>query len=67
LLFLLLLDFFFFFLFFFFSSSLLSVCSANPAYNMQAVLGIRIRMFLGFLDPDPYPLVRGTGPDLVVM
>jgi len=24
-------------------------------------------MFLGFLDPDPYPLVRGTGPDLVVM
>jgi hypothetical protein len=34
---------------------------------MQAVLGIRIRMFLGFLDPDPYPLVRGTGPDLVVM
>jgi hypothetical protein len=46
LLFLLLLDFFFFFLFFFFSSSLLSVCSANPAYNMQAVLGIRIRMLL---------------------
>ena len=22
-----------------------------------------IRMFLGLLDPDPYPLVRGTDPD----
>ncbi len=31
-----------------------------------AVLGIRIRrirMFLGLLDPDPDPLVRGTDPD----
>ncbi len=24
----------------------------------------RIRMFLGLLDPDPDPLVRGTAPDL---
>jgi hypothetical protein len=31
-----------------------------------AVLEIRIRrirMFLGLLDPDPGPLVRGTDPD----
>jgi hypothetical protein len=30
-----------------------------------AVLRIRrIRMFLGLMDPDTYPLVRGTDPDL---
>jgi hypothetical protein len=37
---------------------------------MKPVLGIRIRMFLGLLDPDPLirgmnpiPIVRGTDPD----
>ncbi len=29
----------------------------------RAVLGIRIRMFLGIQDPDQDPLVRGTEPD----
>ncbi len=29
----------------------------------QPVLLIRIHMFLGLLDPDPDPLVRGTDPD----
>jgi hypothetical protein len=36
----------------------------NPLYGV--VLGIRIRkirMFLGLLDPDPDPLVRGMDPD----
>ena len=28
-----------------------------------AVLRIRIRLFLGLLDPDPDPLVRGLNPD----
>jgi hypothetical protein len=28
---------------------------------LSLVVGIRIRMFLGLLDPDP--LVRGTDPD----
>jgi hypothetical protein len=32
---------------------------SNP--DLKAVLGIRIRMFLGLPDPDP--LVRGTDPD----
>jgi hypothetical protein len=27
------------------------------------MLRIRIRVFLGLLDPDPDPLVRGTDPD----
>ncbi len=34
--------------------------------NIRPVLRIRIRrihMFLGLLDPDPDPLVRGTDPD----
>jgi hypothetical protein len=31
---------------------------------LQAVLGIRIRMFLGLPDPDQ--LVRGMDPDLVM-
>ncbi len=26
-----------------------------------------IRIFLGLLDPDPYPLVRGTDPDPTVI
>jgi hypothetical protein len=30
---------------------------------INPVLRIRIRMFLGLLDPDPYPLVRGMDPD----
>jgi hypothetical protein len=35
----------------------------RKAWN--AVLGIRIRMFLDLLDPDPDPLVRGTDPNPV--
>ncbi len=47
-----------------------SSCSSVQVSNLQiwsdpeiilAVLGIRIRMFLGLLDPDP--LVRGTDSD----
>jgi hypothetical protein len=36
--------------------------------NSEAVLRIRISMFLGLLDLDPDPLVRGTdpAPDLVL-
>ncbi len=37
--------------------------------NSPAVLRIRIRqirMFLGLLDPDPDPLVRGMDPDPLV-
>jgi hypothetical protein len=34
-----------------------------PLLLFQAVLRIRIRMFLGLLDPDPDPLVRGMDPD----
>jgi hypothetical protein len=30
---------------------------------LQTVLRIRIRMFLGLLDPDPDPLVRCMDPD----
>ncbi len=30
---------------------------------LLAVLGIRIRMFLGLPDSGPDPLVRGTDPD----
>jgi hypothetical protein len=30
---------------------------------LKAVLRIRIRMFLGLLDPDPDPLVKGMDPD----
>jgi hypothetical protein len=30
--------------------------------HLNAVLKIRIRMFLGLQDPDPDPLVRGTDP-----
>jgi hypothetical protein len=30
------------------------------------VLRIRIRMFLGLLDPDPDPFVRGTDPDIYI-
>jgi hypothetical protein len=30
--------------------------------SLKAVLRIRIRMFLGLLDPDPDPLVRGMNP-----
>jgi hypothetical protein len=42
--------------------------SASNALNhhCEAVLRIRIRrirMFLGLLDPDPDPLVRGMDPD----
>ena len=29
----------------------------------QQCWGIRIRMFLGLLDPDPDPLVSGMNPD----
>jgi hypothetical protein len=29
----------------------------------RSFLRIRIRKFLGLLDPDPDPLVRGTDPD----
>jgi hypothetical protein len=29
----------------------------------QAVLRIRIRMFMDLLDPDPETLVRGKDPD----
>jgi hypothetical protein len=35
--------------------------SQDLKYNYKPVL--RIRMFLGLLDPDPDPLVRGTDPD----
>ncbi len=38
----------------------------SPGIERQkptAMLGIRIRMFLDLLDPDPHPLVRGTDPD----
>jgi hypothetical protein len=43
-------------------------CRADPGpeaiYSLlKAVLGIRIRMFLGLLDPDLNPLVRGVDPD----
>jgi hypothetical protein len=31
--------------------------------GLLPVLRIRIRMFLGLLDPDPDQLVRGTDPD----
>ncbi len=31
--------------------------------DIPAVLRILTRMFLGFLDPNPDPLVRGTDPD----
>jgi hypothetical protein len=30
---------------------------------LTAVLQIRSRMFLGLVDPDPDPLVRGMDPD----
>ncbi len=33
------------------------------AVQLAAVLRIRIHMFLGLLDPDPDPLVRGIDPD----
>ncbi len=35
----------------------------NIAPPFQPFLRIRIRMFLGLLDPDPDPLVRCTDPD----
>jgi hypothetical protein len=38
-------------------TTLLLVCG----YSFGSVLRIRIRKFLGLLDPDP--LVRGTDPD----
>jgi len=31
--------------------------------HLGAVLGIRIRMFLGLQDPDPDPLVRNADPN----
>jgi hypothetical protein len=31
--------------------------------SFKGVLRIRIHMFLGLLDPDPDPLVRGMDPD----
>jgi hypothetical protein len=31
-------------------------------WTLEAVLRIRIRMFLNLLDPDPDPLVRETEP-----
>jgi hypothetical protein len=31
-------------------------------FMLETVLRIRIAMFLGLLDPDPDPLVRGTDP-----
>ncbi len=45
----------------YFIQSILS-CSADQKYSSAPVLGIRIRMFLGFPDPDP--LVRGMDQDL---
>jgi hypothetical protein len=46
-------------------------CNKNNKYQNErhvaakplSSVGIRIRMFLGLLDPDPDPLVRGTDPD----
>ncbi len=32
-------------------------------FMQEAVLRIRIHMFLGILDLDPDPLVRGMDPD----
>ncbi len=40
--------------------------NANKQVYQSAVLGIRIlriRMFLGLLDPDLCPLIRGMDPD----
>ncbi len=41
-------------------------CTKYASYKIATVLRIRIRriqMFLGLLDPDPDPLVRGMDPD----
>jgi hypothetical protein len=38
----------------------------NGGANCKPVLGIRIRMFLSFQDPDPDPLDRGTDPALTL-
>jgi hypothetical protein len=35
----------------------------NSICDQEPVLRIRIHRFLGLLDPDPDPLVRGTDPD----
>jgi hypothetical protein len=42
----------------------------SSLFYFTALLRIRIRrirMFLGLLDPDPNPLVRGTDPDLSII
>jgi hypothetical protein len=36
---------------------------ADPLSLFEAVLRIWVRMFLGFLDPDQDPLIRGMDPD----
>ncbi len=42
-----------------------SVSSRYRHPDPKTVLRIRIRMFLGVLDPDPYPLVRGADPSII--
>jgi hypothetical protein len=43
------------------------ICEMFMALDLQTSVADldprRIRMFLGILDPDPDPLVRGTDPD----
>jgi hypothetical protein len=41
----------------------LLACKSTARNLIKAVLRIWSRMFLGLLDPDPDPLVRGTDPD----
>jgi hypothetical protein len=43
----------------------LGLFKRRPSYriSLQPVLRIRIHMFLGLLDPDLDPLVRGMDPD----
>jgi hypothetical protein len=40
-----------------------NVINPHSATLFLSVLRIRIHMFLGLLDPDPDPLVRGMDPD----
>jgi hypothetical protein len=40
---------------------MLGTCNSKA----KAMLRIRIPIFLGLLDLDPDPIVRGTDPDLV--
>jgi hypothetical protein len=40
-----------------------SITAIKYTRYLKAVLRIRIRMFLGLLNPDPDPVVCGTDPD----